>query len=246
MRIRIFLKKLISISVAIVLVSTLIGCFDLGDFNDESAYYAAFGDVRLVYQNPNATKKDIDTEDYSVKDYFYNKNTGEDFKYGDPKDDEPDEGKDIPQLNYVYMSVPLKQDLQIESVALYFNALQTCSLQVFFYKVANLPNGGSFTNIRLLGDPEYQQKQGDNNETIYEKIEYSDPDDEFMVANSTIQVKKGEWTSFVVDNWKNGKDLIINEGEYLLLRFINNSGANTGEDSPVAFRVTNLLIRAFS
>lgn len=254
MRIKIFLKKLVSIGVAAVLAVTLVGCFDLGDFSDESAYYAAFGDVRLVYQNPNATEKDIKTKDYTIKDYFYNKNTGEKFVYGDPKDEESDAGKDIPQLSYVYMAIPVKQNLHMDSMALYFNALQACSLEIFFYVVDELPNDGEFTKVKLLGDPEYQQKldekgnpmTDENNEPIYERIEYSDPDDSFMIAHTTVRVKNGEWVSFVMDNWSSGNVAQIRAGQYILLRFINNSGANTGEKPSVAFRVTNLLIRAVS
>ena len=137
MRIKIFLKKLVSISVAAILAAALVGCFDLGDFSDEADYYAAFGDVRLVYQNPNTKEKDVEKEDYSIQDYFYNKNTGEDFAYGDPKDEDPDEGKDIPQLSYVYMAIPVQRDMRVDSVALYFNALQTCSLEVFFLEQTN-------------------------------------------------------------------------------------------------------------
>lgn len=253
MRIKIFLKCLISISVAIILFATLIGCFDLGDFSDEEAYYSAFGDVRLVYQNPTDIKKNIESEDYSVRDYFYNKNTGEDFTYGDPKDEEADEGKDIPQLPYVYMAIPLEEDLRIESVALYFNATKTCSLEVFFYVVDDLPNGGDFTNIRLLGEPEYQQKLdgggnpviGEDGEPVYEYIEYSDPDDNLIVSKSTVQLIEGKWDSIVVDNWKEQSSIEVKSGQYLLLRFVNNSGLNNGDNLSVAFRTTNLLIRAF-
>jgi hypothetical protein len=245
MRIKIFLKKLVSICVAAILSVTLVGCFDLGDFSDESAYYAAFGEVRLVYPNANAEKKDVQHKDYSIKDYFYNKNTGKNFTYGDPKDEEPDEEKKMPQLQYVYMAIPVEQDLTVESVALYFNTLQTCSLEVFFYVVKDLPNGGDFTKIRLLGEPEYQQKL-ENGNPIKEKIEYSDPDDSLIVAKATMQVKAGEWDSLIVDKWNGENALEVKAGRYLLLRFVNNSGISTGENPPVEFRVTNLLIRAFS
>jgi hypothetical protein len=256
MRIKIFLKKLVSIGVAAILAVTLAGCFDLGSFNDETEYYAAFGDVKLVYQNPNAIEKDIKNEEYSVKDYFYNKNTGNNFTYGDPKDEDPDDGKDIPQLSYVYMAIPVETDLNIDSVALYLNAQQTCSLEIVFYVVDDLPNGGNFTNIRLLGEPEYQQKLDEdgnpmtdgNGLPIYgeEKIEYSDPDDSLIVAKTTLQLKDGKWDPLIVENWDKGNTLEIKEGQFLLLRFINNSGANTTGNLSVAFRVTNLLIRALS
>lgn len=243
MRIKIFLQKLISISVTVVLAVTLTGCFDLGDFSDESAYYDAFGDVRLVYQNPNADEKDIEYEDYGIEDYFYNKNTGKNFTYGNPDDEETDEGKTIPQLSYVYMSIPVRQDMSVNSVALYINALQTCSLDVYFYVVDELPNGGDFTKIWLLGEPEYQQKQ-EYGGTVFEKIEYSDPSDTLLVAKATIQVQAGKWNSFIVDKWNGNNAIEIKDEQYLLLRFINNSGVSTSGNVPLEFRVTNLLIRA--
>ena len=280
MRIKIFLKKFIAISVAVLGTVTLTGCFDLGGFTNDEDYYNAFGDVGLFYQ------KEIDTKEYSIKDYFYNKATGEDFAYGDPKDSEPDEGKDIPQLPYVYMVIPVENDLSMESFALYFNATQTCSLEVYFYVVDELPD---FTHVRLWGDPEYQPEEDDNGdikykqqvdangvpmvdangdpiyeqkkdengnpmvdaegnpiyEPILEKVDYSDPDDRLIVAKTSVHVKNGQWVSLVAENW-NGQDTVqIAEDQYLLLRFINNSGAYTGENPSVAFRVTNLLIRAF-
>ena len=245
MHIKIFLQKLASISVAVMLAVTLTACFDLGDFSDETDYYDTFGDVRLVYQNPDADKKDIDYKDYSVNDYFYNKNTGKDFTYGNPEDEELDDGKNIPQLSYVYMAIPVKQNLNIDALALYLNTTQTCVLEVCFYIVNELPDGGDFSTIRLLGEPEYQQKQ-ENGETVHEKIPYSDPDHSCMVADVTVQVKEGKWDSLMIDKWNGGNTLEIKADQYLLLRFINNSGASTGENVPVSFQVTNLLIRAVS
>jgi hypothetical protein len=243
MRIKIFLKKLAAIGAAAILSAAPAGCFDLGDFNEDSDYYAAFGEISLVH---SIDKKEAECKKYSIEDYFYNKNTGEDFSYGNPKDDEPDEEKDIPQLPYVYMAIPVLQDLSIDSLALYFNTVKSCRLEVVFYVVGDLPNDGDFSNIRLLDDPEYQKKPGDNGGIIYEKIEYSDPDESLIVAQTALQVQKGVWDSFTVNSWSSGNTVEVKKGQYLLLRFINNSGIYTGEDSLIEFRVTNLLIRAFS
>ena len=252
MRTKLFQKKLVSIGVAAVLAATAVGCFDLGEFSDEEAYYDAFGDVQLVYQNPSAAEKDVESEDYSIKDYFYNKNTGEDFTYGDPKDEESDEGKDIPQLPYVYMAIPVEQDMKVESLALYFNALGTCALDISFYVVAELPDGGDFTNVRIFGEPEYRQIFDDdgnplyeNNEPLYEKIEYSDPDDSLLVGKTNIHLKEGDWVACVMENWSSGDVVEIKESQYLLLRFVNNCAADADTIS-VAFRVTSLLIRTVS
>ena len=59
-----------------------------------------------------------------------------------------------------------------------------------------------------------------------------------------MELTGGEWDSILMEKWDNGSVIQIKESQYLLLRFVNNSGLNT--DIPVAFRVTNLLIRAVS
>jgi hypothetical protein len=273
MRTKIPLKKFIAASVAAFMAAASAGCFDLGGFSEETDYYESFGDIGLVYQNPESLQKDVERDDYSVQDYFYNKNTGEDFAYGDPKDEESDEGKVIPQLSYVYMSIPVTRAMTIDSFALYFNAVQTGSLEVYFYVVDELPNDGDFTTIRLLGEPEYQQKLDEDGKPMFdingrpifqEKLDdennpiydangnpvyvaniYSDPSDSLIVAKATAHVTEGEWVSLIVDTWNGASELEIKESQYLLLRFVNNSGLNTGDQPTIDFRVTNLLIRAF-
>jgi hypothetical protein len=266
MRIKIFLKKLISISVAAVLAGTLIGCFDLGDFSDEEAYYDSFGDIRLVY--PTA-EKEAKYADYSVSTYFYNENTGKNFQYGN---EETGEVNPIPKLSYIYMSIPVEQDMNIESLALYFNADKEVSMEVFVYLVeeSELPDGGGFTNIRLLGDPEYLQERDENDNLlfdtagnpvykqkvdengkpmteggspIYETAMYSDPSDDLIVAKTSVAMQKEKWVSLMVQ-WNGENALQVEDGQYLLLRFINNSGLNTNSETAVTFNTTNLLIRA--
>ena len=264
MRIKIF-KKLFS-AIAIVFAAIAVaGCYDLGDFEDEDAYYAAFGDVRLVY----AEEEGIAYKDYPLEAYFYNENTVNDFTYG-----EPSEGRELPQLQYAYMAVPIEKDFRMDSLALYLNATQTCALEIQIYLVNHLPDDGAFRSIKLLGDPEYQQKldengapmfdesgnpiyqemlDGENNpiydqdgNPIYQPIVYSDPDESFMVGKVTIHTQEGRWTSFTVNRWNTENTLTVKKSQYLLLRFMNNGGYATENTPPVSFRATNLLVRAFS
>jgi hypothetical protein len=126
-------------------------------------------------------------------------------------------------------------------------------LDISFYVVDDLPDGGSFTNIELLGDPEYHQeldedgnpKTVENGNPIYteEKILYSDPSGD-PIATATAHVQEGEWVSLVVENWNSGNAVEIKESQYLLLRFVNNGALRADNTDVVEFRVTNLLIRA--
>ena len=115
-----------------------------------------------------------------------------------------------------------------------------------------LPDGGDFTNVRIFGEPEYRQIFDDdgnplyeNNEPVYEKIKYSDPDDSLLVGKTNIHLEEGGWVACVMENWSSGDVVEIKESQYLLLRFVNNCAADTDTIS-VAFRVTNLLIRTVS
>lgn len=246
MHIKILLNKLVPFVVAVITAVTLTGCFDLGEFEDDEAYYEAFGDVKLVYQNSDSEEKDIRTKSYSVEDYFYNRNTGNDFSYGNPDDNLPDEGKDIPQLPYLYMAIPVEEDLSIESFALYFNATVSAAMSIVVYVVDELPDGGDFTGVRLFGDPEYQEKQDENGETIEEPIVYSDPSEQFIVAESVARVSDGEWTSIVIDRWNGNRTVEVKDGQFILLRFVNNGWERAEGQQVCSFRTTNLLVRADS
>lgn len=254
MHIKILLKRAVVVCVAIIMLVTCTACFDLGDFEDEEEYYNSFGDIGFVYQNPNATEKDVLTKDYSVSDYFYNRNTGEDFTYGNPEDDEPDEGKDIPVLPYLYMVVPVEKDLTIDSLAFYFLANGAGSLRIEVYLLNELPDGGDFTNVKLFGDPERKEKLDDegnpvldeNGNPVYEEIEYSDPDEQYLVAKGTAHVNSSEWKSFMIERWNGQEDVLVKDSQYLVLKFVNNGGYKQESDPILSFKSTNMLVRAFS
>lgn len=254
MLIKIFLKKVIPLIVAVVMAVTLTGCFDLGDFESEEDYYNSFGDVRLVYQNPESTDKDVDTEDYSVRDYFYNGNTGNDFEYGDPDDDESDEGKDIPSLPYVYMALPIEDDVEIDSIALFFKSSVSGLLKIELYLVDVLPNDGDFTNVKLFGDPERQKKLDENGDPvldeegnpILEPVVYDDPSQEKLVASENVYLNAEVWDSMLVDRFAGENTLQVKDKQFILLKFVNNGGFKAEDDLSIPFKTTNLLVRAVS
>ena len=203
---------------------------------NRDAYYKSFGDIRLVYATD---EKEVEHEEYSVSTYFYNENTGASFEYDDEKTSAVES---MEKLQYLYMSIPIKRDMNIESLALYFNGDKNVSVQVLVYLLSEeyLPDKGKFDNIRLLGDPEYPQESNEGEEPVT----YSDPDDKFIVAETTMAMKKDQWVSLMVQ-WSKENALSVAEGQYLVLRFINNGGLNTNLETAVAFNTTNLLVRAF-
>lgn len=251
---KIFLKRVFPLIVAVLTAVTFTGCFDLGEFESEEDYYNSFGDVRLVYQNPESTDKDVKTCDYSVRDYFYNSKTGNDFEYGDPDDDQPDEGKDIPSLPYVYMALPIKDDFVLDSIALYFKSSVKGLLKIELYLVDTLPSGGNFTNVKLFGDPERQEKLDENGDPVLdeegnpvlEPVVYDDPSQEKLIASESVYLNAEVWDSMLVDRFADANTLQVKDNQFILLKFVNNGGFKAEDDLSIPFKTTNLLVRAVS
>ena len=243
------LKKILFLILSMVLAFSISGCFDLGIFETDEDYYDTFGDVRLVYFDNDQ----VETKDYSVRDYFYNNNTVEDFVYGDPTDDEDDIGKDIPLLPYVYLAVKINKSLQLDSFSLYVQGT-TANASISVFLVNSLPDGGDFTDIKNCGDPEYSQKEDEDGNLVYDEegnpvydeskpISYSDPKNESLVAQTSVSVSP-YWDSFTITTWKGGLETLeVESGQYLLFRVNNNSGMGNIQEQ-VSFKAINMLVRA--
>lgn len=254
-------KKLFVLGVIISCVVTLSGCMDLGDFENEQDYYNSFGDVILVYEDTTTIDKNVCTKQYSVRDYFYNKNTSDNFSYGDPLDDESDANKDIPKLQYIYLALPIKKDFEIDSFALFMNTNEDVYVDINLYLVDTLPNNGTFSNIKVKGDMDYNYMVDEDGEFVLDEygnktfdydspILYDDPSVENLVSSQSFYCAKDEWESFTIDNWetKEGREgsLLVCAGQYLLIKIDNNSGDNPQVENLVSFKMTNMLVRAFN
>lgn len=225
---------------ALALTSSMIflsGCFDLGDYEDEEEYYATFGDVGLISQSGIPTY-------YSIKDYFFNEESVNDF-----------DGDIVPAEEYIYLTFRANEALRLDSLALfvYTESGETIHYSVFISQ--SLP-----VNIRAYDAPAYEQETDENGNPLYKEdgtpvmkeIEYGDPSVEDAVSVGTLYATGKEWSSFTVDYWKtssssSSKEIDVSNGEYILVRFENNSGG--GRDAGygrVSFRTTNLLVRSFS
>ena len=96
-------KSIVSACIALCLMATLgvamSGCDDLGAYKDTEEYYSSFGDVVLIGGTSKKTNK------YEVDDYFYNKDSRENFL-----EDEDGSYKGVEYDDYVYMAIPFKND----------------------------------------------------------------------------------------------------------------------------------------
>ena len=125
-------KKIVSTLVAFCIMATLavamMGCDDLGAYEDTDEYYSSFGDVALI----SGTSRD--REDYSVEKYFYNKESREDFLKG-----EDGAYKGVPYSDYVYMAIPFNKDIDMDTFAIYFQSLDDATVYINVYVVDALP-----------------------------------------------------------------------------------------------------------
>ena len=118
------------ITLVILVLTSLCGCYELGDY-EEDEYFEYFPNVELI-------KKDKSTSNYSVKEYFYTKEGINDFI------------SNIPYSNYLYLVVQVKKDLLLNEFNLSFCSDQDCQLEVSVFILDSVPN-----DIRGYDDPLY-------------------------------------------------------------------------------------------
>ncbi len=245
----------LALATAAVFASSGCGFYDLGEFEDEEDYYSSFGNVGLIAQNGTQN-------DYSLKKYFYNEHSVNDFS-----------GDIVEADEYVYFVLPVEKTMELDSVALYVYAEERATVRYSVFLTDTVP-----TNLRNYdaplyvqeedeegnpkfdeeGNPVYEQEEdADGNpkfdeegNPVYEKIPYDDPAAETAAATGSFTAKANQWDSFTVEKWKSdaGKtaDTVEAEaGTYVLIRFENNSGyGKDAELQRIPFRATNLLVRA--
>ena len=244
-----------------ILWVALCGCEDLGAYEDTEEYYSSFGDVVLI----GGTTRDED--EYSVSKYFYNEESREDFLAG-----EDGAYKGVEHSDYVYMAIPFKSTIDMDSLALFLMSHEDVTVYINFYVTDEIPS-----EWRSIQDNEVKDEtdgtesdgsaeEGDTSESgsdeETEEKTYDDPDPATRVGEIAVRLKKEVWNSFGLDvftvDGQRQNSIQIQDGQYLLLQIRNNSGVRifdeekqiyldpqTGLELPKAeFTVTNLLIRA--
>lgn len=248
-------KKIVSTFVVFCIMATLavamIGCDDLGVYEDTEEYYSSYGDIALI----SGTSKE--TEEYSVEKYFYNKESREDFLEG-----EDGAYNGVPYSDYVYMAIPFESSINVDTLALYIQSQNDVTLYINVFVTDRIP-----TEWKAIEDNVVNSGQPDNStdeESGTDKTEklYDDPDPETRIGELTVHLKSGEWSSFVLDIFRVGetsqKSIEIKDGQYILLQIRNNSGVRVFDEVKGIFvdpqtmleikkaeiTMTNLLIRA--
>lgn len=171
-----------------------------------------------TFKEVSLINKDKTTKSYSTKDHFYTEEGINDYEC------------DIPEQEYIYAVIKVEKDILLDDLSLSFYSLNAGNLYISVFVSDVIPS-----NIRGYDDKD-EDEDGD-------KIDYDDP--QSAISTCVVPLEAGEWRStMIVDYYKNNY-LSITEGQYLLIRFENNSwnGFQNGY-SKMAFKLTNLLICA--
>ena len=243
-----FFSRLALCTLAIFMVATC-GCEDLGDYADTEEYYDTFGDIVMI----NGTSRADD-------DYFYNEESREDFLV-----DDDGEYKGIAHADYVYVAIPFEKDIEMDSLALYVQSKSDVTLYMNVFVTDTIPSKWRAVADNTVSKEESDKTSGtDSNAQEKEEEENDDPSPDTRVAELTVHLQQGKWSSFVVDIFKvDGqiqKSIQINDGQYVLLQIRNNSGVRVFDQEKKAyvdpqtglelekaeFTMTNLLIRSLN
>lgn len=208
---------------------------DLGVFEKSDgyeSYYDSFGDMKCLYDGGDHT--------YDIKDSLFNNTTVNSMSWDDDDDR-------VREEEYVYLILPFKTELKIESLALYFYGEENATMEVSFFYFEN--EDAAPKSIRYLTSPAPEPVYDeDGNPTGEEDPSYDDPAVETAVLTATVSLTSKNWSSIVFGNFQQEgyEDAYLHTADdgLLYLRVENNSGWNVDRLDPVSYSFINLLIRA--
>jgi hypothetical protein len=229
------LNSFLAFCITAILWIALCGCDDLGAFDSTTEYYDCFGNVVLI------DGTEWENESYSVSEYFYNKESRENFLQGD-------DGayKGIEHGEYVYMAIPFQADIDMDTLALYIQSKSDVTVCINVFAVNEEQWSALLKSETNKDDPD----------------QTNNPDPDTRIGETTVHLEKEKWGSFVLDVFNvdgvSQKSIQINKGQYVLLQIKNNSSilefdeekqtyvdTTTGlELQKAKLTMTNLLIRA--
>lgn len=162
--------------------------------------------------------KDESSQSYSVEEYFYTEEGINDYI------------SNIPYKEYLYLCIQVNKDLLLNELSLSFCSNQGCVLEVSIFLVDDIPS-----HIRGYDEPLYDEE--DN------LINYDDPT--IPLATKIISLGANKWVSSYLLDYAKNDYITVTAGQYIVLRFENNSFVGKEKELDLAtFTTTNLLIRA--
>ena len=222
-----------SIVLILALVTFSVGCaVDLGTFsedNDFEEYYESFGDVVGLFDGGQLS--------YNVKNSLLNEHTTNDLDW------EKDE-YEVQSKQYVYVIIPFKAAMKLESIAFYIKAETDCELHISAFYFIN--DFGTPKRIKYLSSPDTEIIIVDE-EPVEVEIVYDDPLTADRICGVTASLSKGEWSSFILNGFhqQGYEDEYLHTGDngLLYIRMENNSGLNKSTMPPCQFTFLNMLVR---
>ena len=269
MRLKKIVRACFVLCITAIFTIAVCGCEDLGDFDDTEEYYSTFmdedsenGEVFLINGSSKAAIG------YSIKDFFYNKESKENFL---EEDDGTYHGVDY--SDYVYMAIPLSRDIEMDSIALYLKSHENATLYINVYLTDGIPSNYKAIEDNVIpdgttGGASDGTTGGASDGTTGGTSDgtttptYDDPDYQTRVGDIVVYLEKDKWNSFVLDTFIVDKiaqkSIKIQKGQYILLQIRNNSGVRDFDEKNNIFvdpqtklplekaniTMTNLLVRA--
>jgi hypothetical protein len=239
---RTLLKKLICclfIAPSLVIIAGLSSCNpDLGKYDSEDGlndFLDDIDDLKGLYESKkNDNEFEFKSDTYDLEDSITNEYIMQYLAC-------EDSSKQVPFKKFVYIVIPFKSDLKIESLSLYVKANSTTEVKLSF-------SAFYFKDSGSCPDKDKLRKMNDADVGIY-----SDPPKENSVASASLSVGN-YYDGFVLSGFHQTVDigesyvtencLCVKKNSYLYLRVENNSALNKTTMQPVDISFINLLIRA--
>ena len=257
----------VAVCITAILGIAVCGCDDLGAYENTEEYYDSFGDVIFIGGVADTGVS------YSVAEYFYNKESREDFLMG-----EDGVYGGVEHSDYVYVVIPFNKDIEMDSLAMYMQAKADVTVYINVYVInkdqipenwkkieeSDIPDAQSESMSEETFEDTSEETAEESTENDTDGQEYDDPDIESRIGEVTVHLGAGKWNSFTLDSFKINdnveKSIYVEDGQYILLQIRNNSGVRVFDEDKKLYvdeqtglvlekaeiTMTNLLVRALS